>query len=137
MANCSRLKTIKYCLLINSFKVVAPSPMLSPIFLTTVLCIILHCIDLCHSFEYLMLALCKYQKWKEKVRISKYRQFGDLILKTMTFVKLLKIENLTKNIWEFYVGRALPRYHAFIHSPLKFWSIFSFQKPHHCHSFQC
>ena len=34
----------------------------------------------------------------------------------MAFVKVLKTENLTKNIWEFYVGRALmpvqPRYHA-------------------------
>ena len=77
-------------------------------------------IDLCHAFEYLMLALCKYQKWKEKVRISKYRKFGDLILKTMAFVEFLKTENSTKNIWEFYVGRALmpvqPRYHANAHT---------------------
>ena len=27
-------------------------------------------LDLCHAFENLMLALCKYQKWKEKVKIS-------------------------------------------------------------------
>ena len=26
---------------------------------------------LCHTFENLMLALCKYQKWKEKVKITK------------------------------------------------------------------
>ena len=34
----------------------------------------------------------------------------------MAFVKVLKTENLSKNTWEFYVGRALmpvqPRYHA-------------------------
>ena len=55
-----------------------------------------------------MLALCKNQKWKEKVKINEYRKFGDLIPKSMAFVKVLKTENLTKNIWEFYVGRALP-----------------------------
>ena len=99
-------------------------------------------IDLCQAFEYLMLALCKYQKWKEKVRISKHRKFGDLILNIMAFVKFLKTENLTKNIWKFYVGRASmpvqPRYHANAHTfHFKFWSIFSFQNLHHCHSFQC
>ena len=52
-------------------------------------------IDLCHAFEYPMLALCKYQKWKEKVKISEYRKFGDINRK------------FNKNIWEFYVGRAL------------------------------
>ena len=64
-------------------------------------------VDLCHAFEYLILALCKNQKWKEKVKISEYRKFGDLIPKSMAFVKVLKTENLTKSIWEFYVGRAL------------------------------
>ena len=59
-------------------------------------------IDLCHAFEYLMLALCKNQKWKEMVKISEYRKFGDLIPKSTAFVKVLKTENLTKNIWEFY-----------------------------------
>ena len=77
-------------------------------------------IDLCHAFEYLMLALCKNQKWKEKVKISEYRKFGDLIPKSMAFVKVLKTENLTKNIWEFYVGPALipvqPRYPANAHT---------------------
>ena len=48
-----------------------------------------------------MLALCKYQKWKEEVKISEYRKFGDLKPKRMAFVKILKTENLTKNIWEF------------------------------------
>ena len=67
---------------------------------------VLWSIDLCHAFEYLMFALCKYQKWKEKVKIS------DLILKTMAFVKFLKTENLTKNIWEFYIGRALMPVHV-------------------------
>ena len=56
-------------------------------------------IDLCHAHEYLMLALCKYQKWKERVKISEYRKFGDLILKSMAIVKFLKTENLTKNVW--------------------------------------
>ena len=88
-----------------------------------------------------MLALCKNQKWKEKVKISEYRKFGDLIPKSMAFVKVLKTENLTKNTWEFYAGRALmpvqPRYHANAHTfPLKILGFFSFQKPHHCNSFQ-
>ena len=76
-------------------------------------------IDLCHAFDYLILALYKYQKWKEQVKISEYQKFGDLILKSMAFVKFLKTENLTKSIWEFYVGRALmpvqPWYHASAH----------------------
>ena len=59
-------------------------------------------IDLCYAFENLMLSLCKYQKWKERVKISKYRKFGDLILKTMALVHFLKTGNLTKNVWEFY-----------------------------------
>ena len=46
-------------------------------------------IDLCHAFEYLMLALYKNQKWKEKVKISEYRKFGGLIPKSMAFVKVL------------------------------------------------
>ena len=44
-------------------------------------------IDLCHAFKYLMLALFKHQKWKEKVKIGEYRKFGDLILKSMAFIK--------------------------------------------------
>ena len=56
-------------------------------------------VDLCHAFEYLILALCKNQKWKEKVKISEYRKFGDLIPKSMAFVKVLKTENLTKSIY--------------------------------------
>ena len=39
-----------------------------------------------------MLALCKYQKWKEEVKISEYRKFGDLKPKSMAFVKILKTE---------------------------------------------
>ena len=47
----------------------------------------------------------------------------------MAFVKVLKTENLTKNIWEFYVGQALmpvqPRYHADAHTfPSKILGIF-------------
>ena len=58
-----------------------------------------------------------------------YRKFGDLILKPMAFVKFLKTENLTKNILEFYVGRALmpvqPRYHANAHTiPFKILEYF-------------
>ena len=88
-----------------------------------------------------MLALCKYQQLKEKVKISEYQKFGNLIPKSMAFVMFLKTENLTMNIWEFYVGRALmpvqPQYNANAHTfPFKFWGIFSFQKSHHCHSFQ-
>ena len=74
-------------------------------------------IRFCHAFEYLMLALCKYQKWKEKVRISKYRKFGDLILKTMAFVKFLKTENMRVLRW---TGTDMmpvqPRYHAKSHT---------------------
>ena len=73
-------------------------------------------IDLCHAFENLVLAHCTYQKWKEKVKISYYRKLGDLILKTMALARFLKTECLTKNVREFYIGRALmpvqPRYHA-------------------------
>ena len=73
-------------------------------------------IDLCHAFENLMLALGKYQKWKEQVKVSEYQRFGDLILKTMALVQFLETGNLTENVWELYFGRALmpvqPRYHA-------------------------
>ena len=58
-----------------------------------------------------MLALCKRQKWKEKVKVSKSRKFGDLISKTVALVKFLKTENLKENVSEFCVGRecdALP-----------------------------
>ena len=44
---------------------------------------------------------------EREVKISEYQIFVDLILKTMAFVKFLKTENLTKNIWEFFVARAL------------------------------
>ena len=30
-----------------------------------------------------------------------------IIMKSMAFIKFLKTENLTKNIWEFYIGQAL------------------------------
>ena len=88
-----------------------------------------------------MLALCKYQKWKEEVKISEYQDFGDLILKSMAIAKFLKTENLTNNIWEFYIGQALlpiqPRcLEMLIHSLLKFWDVISFRKLYHCHSFQ-
>ena len=117
----------------NNYKVEALFPQVSYMYQVEM--------DLCHAFEYLILALCKYQKWKEKVRISKYQKFGDLILKTMAFVKFLKTENSTKNIWEFYIGWALipiqPRYHANAHTtPFKILESVSFQKPHYCHSFQ-
>ena len=46
-------------------------------------------IDLCHAFESLMFAPCKYQKWKENVKISEYRKIGDLILKTMALENFL------------------------------------------------
>ena len=76
-----------------------------------------------------MSALCKHQKWKEKVKIIEYWKFGDLTLKSMAFVKFLKTENLTKNIWEFYVGQASmpvqPRYHANAHTfPFKILGYF-------------
>ena len=45
-----------------------------------------------------MLALYKRQIWKEQVKVSKCRKFGDLILKTVALVKLLKTKNLTKNV---------------------------------------
>ena len=38
---------------------------------------------------------CKCQKWKELVKVSKRRKFGDLKLKTVALVKFLKTENLT------------------------------------------
>ena len=52
----------------------------------------------------------------------------------MAFVKFLKTENLTKNIWEFYIGWVLmpiqpqlDTMQMLTHSLLKFWSIYSFQ----------
>ena len=35
------------------------------------------------AIENLTLALCKRQKWKEQVKVSKCRKCGDLILKTI------------------------------------------------------
>ena len=43
-----------------------------------------------------MLSLCKCQKWKEQVKISKCRKFGDLRLKTVTLVRFLKTKNIPK-----------------------------------------
>ena len=56
-------------------------------------------------------------------------KIGDLIPKSMAFVKFLKTENLTKNIWEFYIRRALmpiqPQYHVNAHTfPLKILGYF-------------
>ena len=58
--------------------------------------------------ENLTLALCKRQKWKEQVKVSKCRRLGDLILKTVALVKFLKTENLTENVSEFCVGPSQP-----------------------------
>ena len=43
-----------------------------------------------------MLALCKNQKWKEKVKISEYRKFGDLIPKSMEICKGFKNRKFNK-----------------------------------------
>ena len=52
-----------------------------------------------------MLALCKCQKWKEHVKVSKCRKFGDLILKTVALLRFLKTieypEILKENVWKF------------------------------------
>ena len=40
------------------------------------------------------------------MKVSKYRKFGDLILKTVALVKFLKTENLTENVSVFRVERA-------------------------------
>ena len=42
---------------------------------------------LLESIKNLMLALCKFQKWREQVKVSKCRKFGDLMLKTVALVK--------------------------------------------------
>ena len=77
-------------------------------------------IDLSHAFENLMLALCKCQEWKEQVKVSWYRKFGDFILITVVLVKFLKTENLTENVWKFCIEWALmptqPRSHAHSHT---------------------
>ena len=44
----------------------------------------------------LTLSLSKCQKWKERVKISKCRKFGDLRLKTVTLVRFLKTKNTPK-----------------------------------------
>ena len=43
--------------------------------------------------ENLTLALCKCQKRKEQVKVSKCRKFGDLVLKTVAVVMFLITEN--------------------------------------------
>ena len=57
------------------------------------------------AIENLTLSLCKCQKWKEQVKISKCRKFGDLRLKTVTLGRFLKTKNTPKlkkeNVWEF------------------------------------
>ena len=55
------------------------------------------------------------------MKVSKCRNFGNLMLKTVVLVKFLKTaENLTENVSEFGVGRALmsfqPRSHANSHT---------------------
>ena len=59
------------------------------------------------AIENLMLALCKCPEWKEQVKVSKCRKFGDLILETVERVKFSKTEKFTDNVSEFCVGRAL------------------------------
>ena len=81
------------------------------------------------AIEKLTLALCERQKWKEEVKVSKCRKFGDLILKTVALVKFLITENLTENVVQFCVGRAydapsLDPMQTPIHSVLEFRGIF-------------
>ena len=79
----------------------------------------------------LLNTLCKHSV---STRNGKRTSKLDLILKTMAFVKFLKTENLTKNIWEFYVGWVLTpiqpqldTMQMLTQALLKFWSIYSFQ----------
>ena len=55
---------------------------------------------------YVSTLICKHQKLKEQVKVSKCQKFADLILKTVTLVKFLKTENLTENLSEFCIGQA-------------------------------
>ena len=48
------------------------------------------------AIENLTSALCKRQKWKEQVKVSEGRKFGDLILKAVTLVRFLKTRNTPK-----------------------------------------
>ena len=77
-------------------------------------------IHLSHAFENLTLALCKFQKWKEQVKVSWCRKFGDLIIKTAALVNISKIENVTKNVAKTYIERASmpfqPRSHINYHT---------------------
>ena len=45
-----------------------------------------------------MLALCKFQKWRKQVKVTKCWKLGDLMLKTVALLKFLKTEKLTENI---------------------------------------
>ena len=47
------------------------------------------------AIENLLLAICKCQRWKEQVKISECRKFGDLMLKTVTLVSFLERKNNT------------------------------------------
>ena len=47
-----------------------------------------------------MLALCKHQKWKEQVKVTKCQKFEDLILKTVTLVRFFKNKKYSKILKE-------------------------------------
>ena len=57
-----------------------------------------------------MLALCKRHKWKERVKVSKCRKFGDLTSKTVVLVKFLKTRNFKKRMYQNFVlgGHTMP-----------------------------
>ena len=54
--------------------------------------------------ENLTLALCKCQKWKERVKSSNYWKFGDLILKSVTLVRFLKPNKKNRNSEREFIG---------------------------------
>ena len=58
------------------------------------------------AIENLALALCKSQKWKEQVKVSKCQKFGDLILKTVTLIRFLKTEISIENVSDCCADRA-------------------------------
>ena len=53
---------------------------------------------LSYVFENLTFTFCKFQKWKEQVKVSKYQKFRDLIQNTVALVKFLKKPNSTERL---------------------------------------
>ena len=85
-------------------------------------------IDLAHAYENLMLATASTRNENGRLKLDNIENLGDSVLGTVTWIKLLKTEKLTENVWEFCVR--WPRSHANAQISGNFF------KPRQCHIFQ-